>query len=237
MQHLDPDLSTPAEIEAFRSQLDRRGLGLTLESGARYLLDARRKHYPTLLSSVGFARRQALLTRLIDLAAELGSPLLSIWSGAKEPDTPAGDAALDLLAERLKPVIERAAERGVLLCFEPEPGMLVETIAQYTALCERLVGQTLWLTIDTGHLAARESPPYHEHLLHSGSRLKNVHLDDASVGEHEHRFFGEGDLDFKALFAALRRIEFEGPVAVELSRHSHLAPHVARQAIDVLRAL
>lgn len=237
MGHLDPFRSTPREIDAFRSRLERRNLGLTIESGARFLLDPHRKHHPTLLSSGGSQRRQELLIRLIDLAAELGSPLLSIWSGAREPDTPDLDFALDLLAERLKPVLERAALCDVLLCFEPEPGMLVETLHDYLALTERLGGQKLWLTLDTGHLAARETPPYERHLLRSGSVLRNLHLDDAPAGEHEHRFFGEGVLDFRALFGALRQIDYDGPLSVELSRHSHLAPQMARRAIDFLRTL
>ncbi len=233
--HLDPFRVTPAEVEGFRGLLEKARLGITIESGARYILDPRRKHWPALLSSRGFERRQDFYLRLIDLAAEVGSPLVSIWSGASEARTPPGEAALDLLAERLKPVLEHAAESGELLCFEPEPGMLVETLADYERLRARLPGFDLWLTIDTGHLAAREAPPFDAHLEKHRAALKNVHFDDAPLGQHEHRFFGEGVLDWPAIARRLDAIHYSDVLSVELPAHARDAPQTAERALRFLR--
>ncbi|MFH0946226.1 MAG: sugar phosphate isomerase/epimerase family protein [Planctomycetota bacterium] len=236
VQHLDPFRSTAAEIEQVRAHLERRGLGVTLESGARFLLDPRRKHFPTLLGKNGGTRQQ-FLVKLLELSRELGSPLVSIWSGARDQDTPEGAEAFDLLAERLKPLLEQADKLGVMLCFEPEPGMLVERIAQYHELRARLEGAELWLTVDTGHLVVNERAPYHEHLLRERASLRNLHLDDAFPGIHQHLEFGDGKLDFPAVWDALETIQYDGPVSVELSRHSHAAPQVAERAIRFLRDL
>lgn len=237
MQHLDPFRTQASEIEQVRAHLERRGLGVTLESGARYLLDARKKHFPTLLSRDHAGVRRQFLVKLMQMARDLGSPLVSIWSGIREKDTPEGDAAFDLLAENLKPLLAEAHELGVMLCFEPEPGMLVETIKQYHQLRARLPGADLWLTIDTGHLVVNETDPYHEHLLREESVLRNLHLDDAYPGIHQHLEFGDGKLDFQAVWEALDTIKYDGPVSIELSRHSHAAPQVAERAIRFLRDL
>jgi len=229
--------STEADVEAFRAKVQERGLAVTIEAGARFVLDATQKHFPTLLSA-DFARRQWFYAWTIDLAAALGSPLVSIWSGAIEPDTPPGDAAYSVLSTRLIPTLEHAASKGVTLCFEPEPGMLVQTIDDYQRLCGHLSKRTelsLALTIDTGHLAAGEAPPWDTRVLAAAPVLKNVQLDDAKTGVHEHLLFGDGDVDFRAIARALTSSNYDGPCSVELSRHSHDAVNVAKKAIRFLR--
>jgi sugar phosphate isomerase/epimerase len=200
------------------------------------VLDPTRKHWPTLLTNAGFERRQDFYRRLVDLAVELGSPLVSIWSGAAEKDTPSGDAALRLLAERLAPVLDHAAARRVRICFEPEPGMRVERLEDFARLKAFAAHDALGLTIDTGHLAASETVPYAAHIGPWARDLAYVQADDAPAGRHEHRFFGEGVLDFAAIARALRESGYAGVVAVELSRHGHDAPAVARRALEFLTA-
>ncbi len=238
VHHLDPLRSSEADVDRFRAKVASRGLAVTIEAGARFVLDPRQKHHPTLLTRDGHAARQAFYVKLIDLAAALGSPLVSIWSGRAEPDTPAGDAALDLLTERLLPVLQHAEHRGVHVCLEPEPGMRVQTLAEYDALRERVEarGARLWLTIDTGHLVVTETAPYDEHVRSRGAWLKNVQLDDAKRGVHEHLVFGDGEVDFVAMRRALEAIQYRDPVSVELSRHSHDAWNVAAKALSALRS-
>lgn len=237
IQHLDPLTSGPADVERVRRRLESLGLSIVIESGARFALDPRQKHHPSLLSCDGYARRQDYYRRLVDLAQALCAPLVSIWSGRAENDTPAGDAALALLAERLKPVLDYAKARAVTIAFEPEPGMRVDRLADYCRLAEQVErdGRSLALTIDVGHLAASEEPPFERHLGANADRLASVQLDDSPRGVHEHRFFGDGVVDFRAIAAELARIGYRGPLAVELSRHSHDAVATARRAVQFLR--
>src|SRR3954453_385470 len=112
------------------------GLGGGVETGARFVLDPRRKHFPTLLSD-GRERRVDLLCRAVDVAAELGAPVVSLWSGAAPGDIDPG-RAWDLLIDGLGRVLDHAARAGVTLAFEPEPGMLVERLSDYELLEQRL---------------------------------------------------------------------------------------------------
>jgi L-ribulose-5-phosphate 3-epimerase len=234
VHHLDPYRASATEIDAFRARLERLNLGVTIEGGARFVLDPGRKHWPTLLSPRGaFERRQDFYVRLIDLAERVGAPLVSIWSGASEDVTASLDAQLDVLAERLRPVLDHAKTRNVALTFEPEPGMLIDTLAMYARLKQRV--PSLPLTIDTGHLAASETEPYGAHIEAHAKDLLYVQIDDAPKGRHEHLFFGEGVLDFGDIAHALNTIDYRGVVAVELSRHSHDAVNTARRAAEFLR--
>src|SRR5262245_16312466 len=76
-----PDL--PNRIVEVRDELQRLGLRNVIETGARFLLDPRIKHEPTLVSSApsGRQRRIDFLRRAIDIAAQLGSDCVSLWSG------------------------------------------------------------------------------------------------------------------------------------------------------------
>lgn len=234
VHHLDPMRATASDVERLAALLDRLGLDVAVESGARYVLDPLRKHEPSLLSADGYERRRRFYERLLAIARDLGAPLVSIWSGRP----PAGvdrEAGTRVLARRLEPLLDRAERVGVRLAFEPEPGMLVETLADYARLKERL-DTRLGLTIDVGHLVVNEEPPPERHLVAWRRDLLNVHLDDALPGRHEHLMFGEGALDLRAIVSALDRIGFEGPCSVELSRHSHDAVEAARGARDAIRA-
>ena len=57
------------------------GMRSVIETGARFLLDPRVKHEPTLLSE-DRRRRIDFYKYAIDCAAELGSDCVSLWSGA-----------------------------------------------------------------------------------------------------------------------------------------------------------
>jgi sugar phosphate isomerase/epimerase len=49
--------------------------------------------------------------------------------------------------------------------------------------------------------------------------------------------FGEGEIDFPPVIAALAEIGYDGLLSVELSRHSHEGPEAARRAYNYLRPL
>jgi sugar phosphate isomerase/epimerase len=66
--------------------------------------------------------------------------------------------------------------------------------------------------------------------------LVHVHLDDIRGGVHEHRPFGEGDLDLGDVLSALRSVNYDGMAAVELSRDSHRGAWAAAESMKRLRA-
>jgi L-ribulose-5-phosphate 3-epimerase len=244
---LDPLLPDPRLIEDVRRWSEELGLELAIETGARYVLDARRKHWPTLLEAdaADRARRVDMLRKSVDLAAELGAGIVSLWSGAA-PDGSVGDregsAASDELWRRLcdglRAVLDHAGARGVQIAFEPEPGMFVERPAGYLELLERLGsdGDRLGLTLDVGHLLVTRDLPVPRVIRELAPKLVHVHLDDIRDGVHEHRMFGEGELDLSGTLEALVGVGFDGMAAVELSRDSHRGAWAAGEALSRLRA-
>jgi sugar phosphate isomerase/epimerase len=221
-----------ARAARLRARLESLGLACVVETGARFVLDPRRKHFPTLVSD-GRERRVDLLCRAVDVAAELGAPVVSLWSGAAAEDA---EGAWDLLLDGVDRVLRHAERAGITLAFEPEPGMLVERLADYERL-ERELGHPdpLAITLDVGHCVCIEDESPEDCIRRAGARLAHVHIEDMVRGVHEHLMFGEGGLDLPAALAALEEIGYEGLVAVELSRHSHRAHEVVPAAMAALR--
>lgn len=229
-----------AEINATRELLEKHGLRPVVETGARYLLDPHRKHFPTLLSTTKELRNQRVdfLRRAIDIAAELDAECVSLWSGAASAD--AEEAPLfTRLAESLRPIIDHANIRGVVLAFEPEPGHLVDTMEAFEQLLNALGSNAseLFLTIDIGHLHCQGELPIADRISQWKDRLRNVHVEDMRAGVHEHLIFGEGEIEFPPVIAALIDSGYEGPVTVELSRHSHMGVDAAERSIRFLQPL
>jgi sugar phosphate isomerase/epimerase len=244
---LDPYRLDRREVAVVRARAEELGLELTLETGARFLLDPRRKHRPNLLDGepAARARRLELLLRHVDLAAELGASVVSVWAGAAEDGSvgdrrdgePAPEALWERLCAGLRAILARGRERGVAIAFEPEPGMFVERPEGYERLRERLGadGDDLGLCLDVGHCHATRDLPVADVIRRHAARLTLVQLDDCKDGEHVHRMFGQGDLDLPATLRALLESGFDGVAAVELSRDSHRGPQAAREAMERLR--
>lgn len=234
--HLDPFAADlPRRVDAVAARLAALGLAVVIETGARYLLDARTKHHPTLVSE-GQPRRVDFLRRAVRIAADLDAECVSFWSGVLPDGTDAAVAARRL-ADGVGLVLDEAARRGVRLGLEPEPGHVVARLADAVQLRARLGGpELLGITLDVGHCVAVEPLDTAACVRRAGNLLVNVQLDDAVAGVHEHLEFGQGELDLPATLAALEEVGYRGIAAVELPRHSHAAPVVAARALAALRA-
>jgi L-ribulose-5-phosphate 3-epimerase len=234
--HLDPfSPGLAREVARTADLLRDRNLGVVIETGARYLLDPWRKHAPTFLHDER-AVRIDLLRRAVAIGADLGAEAVSCWAGVRPSDVDAG-TAWRRLVDGVAAVVATAADTGVPIGFEPEPGMLVEDIAGWRRLRAALGAPAAFgLTLDIGHCRCLEPVGVPECVLDVAGHLVNVQIDDMVRGVHEHLEFGTGEIDFPPVLRALRDGGYRGLVAVELPRHSHDAPGVARRSLEFLRA-
>lgn len=235
-RHLDPYAPHLArQVARLGARLDRLGLSVVIETGSRYLLDPRHKHSPTLLDDDPEPRLD-LLRRAVRIAADLGAEAVSCWSGAAPPQL-APRQAWDRLLRGCAGIVAEADAAGVRLGFEPEPGMLVQTLDQWFELREALGGpRAFGLTLDIGHCRCLEPEPVPACVARAGPYLAAVQIDDMRRGVHEHLEFGAGEIDFPPVLRALARTGYRGLVSVELPRHSYAAPVVARESLAFLRA-
>ncbi len=219
------------QLREVRSRLDRHGMGRVIETGARYLLNPRKKHDPTLMDPDPARRavRQEFLRRSIELARELDAEAVSLWSG-RTPDGLGEEEGLARLSGALGRVIAHAEEYGVPIAFEPEPGFFIDTFSRFAKLDERVSHPLFQLTVDIGHVHCIEGGEIADHVRRWGSRIRNVHIEDMRVGVHDHLMFGEGTIAFPPVLDALREVGYRGGLHVELSRHSHAAVEAVQRS-------
>lgn len=228
-----------SEVRVWQHALAKAPMRCVVETGARHLLDSKRKHHPTLLSDAqdDCNRRIEFLRRAIELAGELKADCVSLWSGAV-----CSDADETLLWRKLTDgvgeVLDHASRCGVMLGFEPEPGMFIDTVARAEELFERLGRpKSLGLTVDIGHLECLGERPLAATVRDVADRIVNVHIDDMIVCRHEHLPLGKGDIDYVPIFRELLAARYQGGLHVELPRQSHRWYETAKESYEFIHRM
>ncbi|MBM9506477.1 sugar phosphate isomerase/epimerase family protein [Actinacidiphila acididurans] len=236
--HLDPvGPGLAARTARVGRRLGELGLAVTVETGARYVLDPRRKHGPSLLDPDEDARtaRVRLLEKAVRIAADLGAHAVHLFSGILPAGTDPGSGWKRLI-EALGPVLDAADQAGVPLAIEPEPGHLLARLADFHSLREQLGDPAaLGLTLDIGHCQCLEDDPPQECVRQAAPWLRHVQIEDMRRGVHEHLPFGDGEIDFPPVLDALAHSGYRGLTVVELPRHSHAGPELAAHSLRFLR--
>ena len=236
VHHLDPLAEdAPRVAERVRARCDSLGLSVMVETGARYLLDPRRKHEPTLVTAdaSGRGRRLAYLRRACDLAEILGAETVSFWAGVPRPGVDR-EAAWGWVRDGVTALVESHGRASYALAVEPEPGMLVEDCDDWARLAADVPGVTL--ALDTGHCVVSGRYAPEEAVTAFAPHLGTVAVEGMRRGVHDHLPLDEGDVDLPAVLRALTDVGFDRLVTLELSRDSHRAHEMVPRSLAILRA-
>lgn len=179
--------------------------------------------------------------KTIDASANLGIDRMATFSGALAwpyfypwPQRPVGlvEAAFDELAARWRPILDHAADKGVKICFEIHPGEDLHDGTSFEMFLDR-VGQhpSAMMLYDPSHYVLQQLD-YLAHLDIYAERIGMFHVKDAefrptgrqgvyggfqSWVDRAGRFRnpGDGQVDFKTIFAKLAAMDFDGWAVVE----------------------
>jgi inosose dehydratase len=187
--------------DELRGLMDELGLQMVaVYSGANYI-------YPDILEDE--------LSKIEDaarLAAQLGAVHLVVGGGAVRA---AGIQEEDYrrLGEGLERTVALADETGLVASYHPHLGTCVESpeqlqkVFQYTGInfCP-----------DTAHLRAGGGDPA-ELISTYGDRIRYVHLKDYEDGSFLP--LGQGQLDFSEILGALRAVQYDGWITIELDSY------------------
>ena len=224
---LDPRYTTPEELKAVGVRCRDLGLTVVLETGARFLLDEKRKHRPNLLEVDGSADiRLKFLRHMVEWCEFLGADILSFWSGAlPEGQTEAG--AEEQFLRAMENLSTLASRRDVTLALEPEPGHWVENLHDWLRVHANLEA-CFSLSLDIGHVLVTEEMEPEEAVNQFLPHIVNIHLDDMKRGVHHHLPPGQGQMDWDKMSIALSSpLLTEVPACWELSRSSEAFLEIA----------
>jgi len=199
-------------------------------------------YHPTWIEEEPELRQQRIEHTLdaLELGAELGVRTISIQGGGPMIGTNLRrQRALDRFAEGIASVLPCARERGILLAIEPEPGLLIQSSAEYLEFKNRYFADedNVRMNCDVGHLYCVGEDP-----AQTIRAMKDqiCHLDLEDVGKdrvHEHLMPGDGEINFRAIFQALRETNYNGWATVQLYPTAEKAADVAKKAYEYLKPL
>ena len=126
--------------------------------------------------------------------------------------------------------------KKVTLALEPEPGMLIETLADLQQLNKELK-IPLPLALDVGHVWVTGEMDPAEAVRQYAKHSATAAIEGMNKGVHVHLPVSEGDMNVAGIIAAFQQQKYEKLICVELSRESHRAHKAIFESISALRKM
>jgi sugar phosphate isomerase/epimerase len=223
-------------VEAIRAGFAQRRLTMAALSGTYNMIDPNPE--ARALGAEG-------LNRVIDLAPSLGTRLVTLCTGSRDPgsmwqkhpgnDTP--EAWADLLVQMEKALIV-AENHGVTLGVEPEVGNTINSVVKGRRLLDEIRSPRLKIVMDGANIFQRGQLPKMRQVLDEafellGSVIALAHAKDLDQdGEAGHVAAGRGRLDYPYYMELLKASGFEGSIILHA-----LKPGEARDRLAFVRGV
>ena len=235
--HAFPAHLTPEQIESLKADIGASGLAIA-NFNAFMMGAVGDFHHPSWVEADPALRRQRIdhTKAACRVGRALGGNQLSTEPGGPVEGM-SYEAAWSLFRQGLDEVLPVAAETRVKVLIEPEPGLLIEKSDPMQRLLDEVPHPWLGLNFDLGHFVVVGEDPA-ALVRKFGKRIDHVHLEDIGADRrHYHLVPGDGIVDFRAIFGALREVGYDGWVTVELYPHLDRPGEVAKRALEHIRKL
>ena len=224
---------TPEQRTAMVATAKEWGLELI---GLHWLLAGTSGYYLTSPDPQVASSTAAYFSDLIDLCSDLGGHVMVLGSPKQRNLLPGvnHDQAVDLAAQVLRQITTRLEDTGVVLAVEPlgpEEGDFLNTAAQAVQLIQAVDSPNVRLHLDVKAMST-ESDSCADLIRRFHPWLQHFHANDPN-----RRGPGMGDMDFVPILQALREVNYQGWVSVEVFDYSPGPDELARQSIEYLRTL
>ncbi len=239
--HAYPQNMPPARITSVQAQLRRHGLTVS-NINAFTLFACGDTYHPTWIEDDA-AKRQTRIDhtlRSIELAAAFGAKTISLQPGGPLIGTTlTRDLAGQRFADALRAVIPAARAARVILAIEPEPGLYIESAAEYLEFKQQYFPNdpTILMNCDIGHLFCVGDDPA-QVIRSMPNQIAHIHIEDIGANRvHQHLCPGKGAIDFPQIFQAAADIGYQGRITVELYPYESTAAGIAQAAWNHLKPM
>ncbi len=146
------------------------------------------------------------------------------------------DEQWDVLVSTFKRCAKRAHEAGLPFCLEPRVGEIISNTDALLRLMDHVGADNFGAVLDTAHQhAQKEILPLSVEKL--GRRIMYLHVADNDGKINDHKALGEGTVDWRGVFSALKRHGFAGYVAIDIGRLPSLDVSMQRSIIYLQQLL
>ena len=241
LHHANPATFDAAARAATKRQLAACGLTVSNINAFTLFCDGDTYH-PTWIEEDESLREKRIQHTIgsIQIASEFAAGTVSLQPGGPLIGTGLPrEIASERFADGLNRVLPVAKAHNIILAIEPEPGLFIQTAAEFIEFRERHFKNEplVQMNCDIGHLFCVGEDPaqvIRDHAKH----MAHVHLEDIGKNRvHQHFTPGKGVIDFERIFDALDSIHYPGRVTVELYPYETTAAGVAKRAFDHLKQM
>jgi sugar phosphate isomerase/epimerase len=171
---------------------------------------------------------------LVRLCADLGGHLMVIGSPKQRNLLPGitKERALGYAKEVFERALPEAQRCGVTLAIEPltpRETDFINTAADGIELIEKIRHPNFGLHLDVKAMSGSESSPLSEVIQSSAKYLRHFHANDPNLLGP-----GMGEVDHRPILKALKNIDYQGYVSVEVFDYRPGAETIARASIQYL---
>lgn len=178
----------------------------------------------------------------IDMAAELGTDVLTVVTGGTEPGTKGVIETQKILIERLSQVAGYAADRGVKLALEPLNPMFggnrtcLMSVRDALKVCNDLGVENVGIAVDVYHVWWDSS--LGESCSAAGDRIIGYHLCDWLENTQDmlldRGMMGDGVADLKTIRGHVEAAGYRGPCEVEIFSSSNWWARDPKEVLDTI---
>ncbi|MFN0104453.1 MAG: sugar phosphate isomerase/epimerase family protein [Bryobacteraceae bacterium] len=153
----------------------------------------------------------------LKLATQIGRPIVETIVGAKPEDWP---AIRPQFLERLKSWAGLAEKYKVVIAIKAHIGSALHLPKDAAGLCDEIGSRYLKINYDYSHFQLQRLP-LEATVKDALPHIAMIHIKDFTGTPEKFRFAlpGEGSIDYTAYAALLRRVNYGGPIVVEVSTH------------------
>jgi D-psicose/D-tagatose/L-ribulose 3-epimerase len=227
----DPATVTAAERREYKQMMADQGLTFV---GLHWLMVSPKGLHVTTPDLALRERSWRHIRSLVDLSADLGPDSIMVFGSPFQRATTGGlsrEEATRHYVDGLAAVAPHAEERGVTILIEALPIAQCDVVLTMdeAAAHVREIGSPAIRTMYDSHNAVDEVEPHEVLIERHFDLIRHVHVNEMD-GKHP----APGGFDFKPVFAALKRRNYEGWVSLEAF---DFTPGAERIANDSLRYL
>ncbi|MBE6164275.1 MAG: L-ribulose-5-phosphate 3-epimerase [Streptococcus gallolyticus] len=180
-----------------------------------------------------------MMKKCIELAQDLGVRAIQlagydVYYEEKSPETRAR------FIKNLRKACDWAEEAQVILAIEIMDDPFINSIEKYLAVEKEIDSPYLFVYPDTGNVSAWHndlwSEFYNGHKSIAALHLKDTYaVTENSKGQFRDVPFGDGCVDWEAMFAILKKTNYNGPFLIEMWSENCATVEETKQAIQVAK--
>ncbi len=180
-----------------------------------------------------------MMKKCIELAQDLGVRTIQlagydVYYEEKSPETRAR------FIKNLRKACDWAEEAQVILAIEIMDDPFINSIEKYLAVEKEIDSPYLFVYPDTGNVSAWHndlwSEFYNGHKSIAALHLKDTYaVTENSKGQFRDVPFGDGCVDWEAMFAILKKTNYKGPILIEMWSENCATVEETKQAIQVAK--